>query len=83
MMLAHYTVGHTFTCEPTQQIFPEAVSSARDFINDHFGSPYLPSQPNVYGAKDNAQEAHEAIRPSNVNVQGVAYPIWKETHKGL
>ena len=75
MMLAQrlYEAGHiTYMRTDSTNLSKEAVSSARDFINDHFGSPHLPSQPNVYGAKDNAQEAHEAIRPSNVNVQGAS-----------
>ena len=75
MMLAQrlYEAGHiTYMRTDSTNLSKEAVSSARDFINEHFGAPYLPSQPNIYGAKDNAQEAHEAIRPSNVNVQGAS-----------
>ena len=29
---------------------------------------YLPKEPNVYSSKENSQEAHEAIRPSDINV---------------
>lgn len=43
------------------------VSSARDFIGNQFGSNYLPAKPIFYKTKSkNAQEAHEAIRPTNV-----------------
>src|SRR5690606_13437957 len=33
----------------------------------HYGKKYLPDAPNVYASKQGAQEAHEAIRPSDVN----------------
>ncbi|NQU75651.1 MAG: type I DNA topoisomerase [Planctomycetes bacterium] len=44
----------------------EAVAAARSFINDEFGGKYLPEKPNRYSAAGRAQEAHEAIRPTNV-----------------
>lgn len=45
----------------------EAIKSARDFIQKEFGSKYLPPKPNIYASKaKGAQEAHEAIRPTNV-----------------
>jgi DNA topoisomerase-1 len=39
------------------------------FIQSEYGDKYLPSGPIRYGSKEGAQEAHEAIRPSNVAVQ--------------
>ena len=75
MMLAQrlYEAGHiTYMRTDSTNLSKEAISSARDYINEHFGDAYLPSQPTVYGAKDNAQEAHEAIRPSNVMVTGAS-----------
>jgi DNA topoisomerase-1 len=42
---------------------------ARDYIGKQFGAPYLPEKPNFYASKEQAQEAHEAIRPSDVNVK--------------
>ncbi|MER8885064.1 type I DNA topoisomerase [Mesorhizobium sp. M0816] len=48
------------------QMAPEAISAARDAIAKEFGSKYLPEKPRVYSAKaKNAQEAHEAIRPTD------------------
>ena len=38
------------------------------YISDNFGKKYLPESPNHYASKENSQEAHEAIRPSDVNV---------------
>ena len=48
----------------------DALGMVRDHIADHYGEKYLPAKPNVYGNKGNAQEAHEAIRPSNVSLKG-------------
>ena len=42
---------------------------ARDYIADELGENYLPEKPKAYGSKGNAQEAHEAIRPSNVKLE--------------
>jgi DNA topoisomerase-1 len=45
---------------------PEAVSQARDMIGQEYGSLYVPSSPRAYSTKaKNAQEAHEAIRPTS------------------
>ena len=41
---------------------------ARSYIESHFGKDYLPAKPNFYSSKENAQEAHEAIRPSDVKM---------------
>ncbi|EAK2207234.1 type I DNA topoisomerase [Campylobacter upsaliensis] len=46
----------------------EAVKGAREFIKEHFGKGYLPSKENIYTTKSKgAQEAHEAIRPTNLS----------------
>ncbi|MFD2055967.1 type I DNA topoisomerase [Mesorhizobium calcicola] len=48
------------------QMAPEAISAARDAIVKEFGPKYLPEKPRQYTAKaKNAQEAHEAIRPTD------------------
>lgn len=48
------------------QIAPEAISAARAAIGKEFGDKYLPEKPRYYSAKaKNAQEAHEAIRPTD------------------
>jgi DNA topoisomerase-1 len=49
------------------QMAGEAVAEARNAILKHFGEPYLPSVPRAYTSKTlNSQEAHEAIRPTEV-----------------
>ena len=46
---------------------PEAVGAVRRMIEKEFGSPYLPGVPRRYSSKQkNAQEAHEAIRPTDI-----------------
>jgi DNA topoisomerase-1 len=45
---------------------PVAVDAAREFINDQYGKEYLPEKPVVYKSKKGAQDAHEAIRPTEV-----------------
>ncbi|MEQ9573523.1 MAG: type I DNA topoisomerase [Nitratireductor sp.] len=48
------------------QIAPEAIDAARGAIADTFGASYVPDKPRVYSTKaKNAQEAHEAIRPTD------------------
>ena len=46
----------------------DAVAAVREFIVAKHGARYLPAKPIVYSSKDGAQEAHEAIRPSDVNL---------------
>jgi len=49
------------------QIAPEAIEQTRSVIKSDFGAMYLPDKPRLYSAKaKNAQEAHEAIRPTNL-----------------
>ncbi|WP_413154640.1 type I DNA topoisomerase [Bartonella sp. cb54] len=48
------------------QIAPEAIDSARKVIHETFGNSYIPEKPRFYSSKaKNAQEAHEAIRPTD------------------
>jgi DNA topoisomerase I len=71
MMLAQrlYEAGHiTYMRTDSTNLSADAVAACRDYISAQFGKKYLPEQPPSYGSKANAQEAHEAIRPSDVNV---------------
>ncbi|MDP5291173.1 type I DNA topoisomerase [Oceanimonas sp. CHS3-5] len=71
MMLAQrlYEAGYiTYMRTDSTNLSQEAVASVRDYIQEQHGSAYLPDAPNTYGAKANAQEAHEAIRPSDVTL---------------
>jgi len=50
------------------QLSNEAIAAARDLITRNYGDKYLPKAPRVYkSTAKNAQEAHEAIRPTDVN----------------
>ena len=49
-------------------VAPEAQNSCRAFIAAEYGSEYVPTAFNVYKSKGNAQEAHEAIRPTDINL---------------
>lgn len=75
MMLAQrlYEAGYiTYMRTDSTNLSAEAVGAVRDFIVQQFGKNYLPAEPLSYGSKANAQEAHEAIRPSEVTVQASA-----------
>lgn len=45
-----------------------AQNEARTYISEQFGEEYIPAKPNVYAAGKKAQDAHEAIRPTDVNL---------------
>ncbi len=48
-------------------VTPEGIAQAREVIGERFGPAYVPSEPRYYKVKaKNAQEAHEAIRPTNI-----------------
>ncbi len=50
------------------QMAPEAIDAARSAIGEQFGARYLPEKARIYSTKaKNAQEAHEAIRPTDFN----------------
>lgn len=71
MMLAQrlYEAGHiTYMRTDSTNLSAEAVANCRDYIGTKFGKAYLPAEPLSYGSKANAQEAHEAVRPSDVTV---------------
>ncbi len=64
-----YEAGHiTYMRTDSTNLSQEALDNCRAYIDDNFGSQYLPSSPIRYGSKEGAQEAHEAIRPSSVSV---------------
>src|SRR5690554_60962 len=72
MMMAQrlYEAGYiTYMRTDSTFLSADAVSMARGYIEKNFGAQYLPETPNVYGSKANAQEAHEAIRPSDVKLK--------------
>ncbi|HIP80849.1 MAG TPA: DNA topoisomerase I subunit omega, partial [Leucothrix mucor] len=58
----------TYMRTDSTNLSKDALESVRELIGKKYGSDYLPKAPNFYGSKSSAQEAHEAIRPSNAKV---------------
>ena len=56
----------TYMRTDSPRIAPEAIEGAREWIGKNLGAKYLPASANVYKGKKDAQDAHEAIRPSDV-----------------
>ena len=48
------------------RVAPEAITGAREWVSKQLGDQYLPDAPNTYKGKKDAQDAHEAIRPTDV-----------------
>lgn len=66
-----YEAGYiTYMRTDSTNISAQAIADVRDLIGSDYGSRYLPEKPNMYSSKSGAQEAHEAIRPSNVSLKG-------------
>ena len=55
----------TYMRTDSPRVAPEAKVSAREWIAKNLGPNYLPAQPNEYRGKKDAQDAHEAIRPTD------------------
>ena len=63
------TVGLiTYMRTDSVRISEEAQGKAREFITNSYGEEYIPSSPRNYKSKKNIQDAHEAIRPSHVEI---------------
>lgn len=58
----------TYIRTDSVRIASEAVTAARDYIQKHFGEKYVPEKPNVFKGRKGAQDAHEAIRPTYVDM---------------
>jgi DNA topoisomerase-1 len=58
----------TYMRTDSTHISPEAIDEARNFIYKRFGREYVSEKENVYAAKKSAQAAHEAIRPTDVDM---------------
>lgn len=56
----------TYMRTDSVRVEPEAVSAARAFIHEEFGEKFVPEKPRFYRTKKSAQDAHEAIRPTNL-----------------
>ncbi len=58
----------TYMRTDSVRIASEAQASALEYIRKNYGEKYAPEKPNFYRSKKDAQDAHEAIRPINVNI---------------
>lgn len=65
----------TYMRTDSTNLSEEALVSCRAYIEQKFGPAYLPDAPVHYGNRDGAQEAHEAIRPSNVELEPAAISL--------
>ena len=55
----------TYMRTDSTRVSNEALQAVRGYIGSHFGPPYLPEKPNYFASGKSAQEAHEAIRPTD------------------
>ncbi len=64
-----YEAGYiTYMRTDSTNLSKDSLESVRSYISKKYGTDYLPKEANYYGSKSGAQEAHEAIRPSDVTV---------------
>jgi DNA topoisomerase-1 len=59
----------TYMRTDSVRVSEEALSGAREYISGRFGGSYLPERPNFYKSKADAQDAHEAIRPTSMQYE--------------
>ena len=57
----------TYIRTDSVRVSAEAQAKARDYIAERFGKDYIPEKPNFYKSKKDAQDAHECIRPIDMN----------------
>lgn len=58
----------TYMRTDSLRLSDEATAAAKDFILERYGEEYYPAKKRVFRTKNSAQDAHEAIRPTNVNL---------------
>ena len=56
----------TYIRTDSTRISDEALASVREMIQSTYGEPFLPAEPNIYKSRKTAQDAHEAIRPTDI-----------------
>src|SRR6202035_3667466 len=55
----------TYMRTDSTRVSQDALDEVRELVKDRYGAPFVPESPNVYKSKKDAQDAHEAIRPSS------------------
>lgn len=58
----------TYMRTDSLRLAPEAIAMARNYISGNFDGKYLPEKPNFFASKGRSQDAHEAIRPTDVTL---------------
>ena len=58
----------TYMRTDSTRVSPDAIADARKWIEQNHGKDYLPASPNAFKSKKDAQDAHEAIRPTSVSM---------------
>lgn len=67
-----YEAGHiTYMRTDSTHLSGEAVQSARAWLEQNLGKDYVPAKPRAYSSRKSAQEAHEAIRPTDAGLEKV------------
>jgi DNA topoisomerase I len=56
----------TYMRTDSTRVSDDAIKDVRHYINERYGQPFVPEAPNVYKSKKDAQDAHEAIRPTSM-----------------
>ena len=56
----------TYMRTDSTRISDDAIADVRAYIGERYGAPFLPAAPNVYKGKKDAQDAHEAVRPTSM-----------------
>lgn len=59
----------TYMRTDSLRLSEDAIGAIRSYVADRFGSEYLPKGPNVFSQKGRSQDAHEAIRPTDVSLE--------------
>ncbi len=85
MLLAQrlYEAGHiTYMRTDSTNLSADAVEDCRAYIGKNYGNRYVPGKPNVYASRETAQEAHEAIRPTNIgNAPGMLQGLERDAER--
>ena len=56
----------TYMRTDSTRVSPDAITEVRQFVTEKYGAQYVPKDANIYKSKKDAQDAHEAIRPTSV-----------------
>lgn len=69
----------TYMRTDSLRISEEARASAKQYITDNYGSEFVPSKPRYFKQKNNVQDGHEAIRPTNILITPEVFKNSKAT----